>query len=62
MFAREPAVIIGALEGLALAVLGLIIIVTEMEPAVAGAVTAIVGASVAVLSSLFVRTRVTPVA
>lgn len=61
MFAREPAVIIGALEGLALAVLGLVIIIFEVEPAVAGALTAIVGASIAVLSSLFVRSKVTPV-
>ena len=61
MRAREPVAVIAAVETLALAILGLIIIVFKIEPTIAGALVAVVGGGIAVLTSLFTRSKVTPV-
>ncbi len=59
-FAREPAVIVGAVEAVALALLGLAIILFDIESDTAGAMVAIVAPVIALLTSLFTRSKVVP--
>ena len=56
----DPVAIIAAVEAVALSVLGLLIIVTDMDTQVAGALVAVVAPVIALLTALMTRQRVSP--
>ncbi len=58
---NEPAVIIGAIEGLVIAILALVSFLAGWDETTTALVMGVLGAGIAVASSFLVRSKVTPV-
>jgi len=57
---KEPAVIIGAVEALILAVIGLVAALADWTPDATAAVVAVVAPTIAIVTSLVTRSKVKP--
>lgn len=57
----EPAIIIGAVEAVALAAIGLVAVLLEWDAELTAAVVAVVGPVLALVAAVLTRSRVTPV-